>query len=94
MNELIAKADQEERRLKAEGQLIVNFFSRNKSKWKEKGKRKGNVQEAKPNRKEKGTQKKRFFHGKNGHFKKDCLKRKSRFEKRGKNLFFVCQETN
>ena len=43
LNELITKADQEERRLKAEGQLIVNFVSQNKFKRKEKGKKKANV---------------------------------------------------
>ncbi|XXG72827.1 hypothetical protein AAC387_Pa07g1837 [Persea americana] len=94
LNELIAKADQEERTLKAKGQLSVNFVSQNKSKGKGKGKKNVNVQEAKPNKKEKWAKKKCFFCGKNGHFKKDCLKHKSWFEKRGKTLSFVCQETN
>ena len=61
LNELIAKADQEERRLKSEGQLTVNYVSQNKSKGKGKGKKKVNVQDAKTNRKEKGAQKKCFF---------------------------------
>ena len=34
ITESIARCDQEERRLKAEGQLMVNFISHNKSKGK------------------------------------------------------------
>ena len=82
MNELVAKAGQEEIRLKAEGQLIVNYVCQNKSKGKGKGKRKATVHEAKPNGKEKGAQKKCCLCRKNEHFKKDSLKRKSWFEKR------------
>ena len=40
LNELIAKADQEEGRLKAKGQLIVNLVSQAKSKGRKKGMKK------------------------------------------------------
>ncbi|RWR73399.1 Gag-protease-integrase-RT-RNaseH polyprotein [Cinnamomum micranthum f. kanehirae] len=102
INELIARADQEERRLKAEGQMMVNFVSRSKFKSKGKGK-KGtnaqatkteNAQATKPEKKDKGIMKKCYFCGKKGHFKKDCLKRKNWFESKGKNQTLVCFETN
>ncbi|RVW93925.1 Retrovirus-related Pol polyprotein from transposon TNT 1-94 [Vitis vinifera] len=35
-----------------------------------------------------------YFCGKKGHVKKDCIKRKAWFEKRGINLSFVCYESN
>ena len=54
LNELIAKGDQEERRLKAEGQLNVNFASQNKSKGKEKAKGKPMFMKQSSTRKRKG----------------------------------------
>lgn len=73
---------------------MVNFVSYNKSKGKEKNKKRPSVQIAKLEKKEKLRQKKCFFCGKNGHFKKNYLKRKNWFEKRGTNLSLVCHETN
>ena len=35
-----------------------------------------------------------YFCGKKGHVKKDCIKRKAWFEKRGINISFVCYESN
>ena len=35
-----------------------------------------------------------YFYGKKGHVKKDCIKYKAWFEKRGINLSFVCYESN
>ncbi|CAL9086319.1 unnamed protein product, partial [Musa textilis] len=35
-----------------------------------------------------------FFCGKKGHMKKDCIKRKTWFEKKGINTTFVCFESN
>lgn len=90
LNELIARCDQKKRRLKAEGQLLVNVVSQKKGK---KGPRNfktnANTPKVDPKSQKPMTKKgkkgsdKCHFCGKKGHFKKDCLKRKSWFEKRG-----------
>ncbi|KAK9750981.1 hypothetical protein RND81_02G233800 [Saponaria officinalis] len=89
---------QEEGRLKKMRDQAVHLVghdgaSSNKTKPSMKGKKKGmsffkgpeiNIQK----------EKKCFFCKKVGHFKKDCLKRKAWFEKKGKHYCFVCFESN
>ena len=92
INELTLKCVQEEDRLKEEGLFVVNMVSQNNH-----GSKKPKAKEEKkipPKKNIKKGGNKCHFCNKKGHIKKDCLKRKNWFEKRGNLLSLVCFETN
>nr|ABW74556.1 copia-like pol polyprotein [Boechera divaricarpa] len=96
--ELKAMLVQEEGRLKMMKEQVANLVGLNRT----------SSSKGTPNAKVKGKGKsfikgperqikkeiKCFFCKKTGHFKKDCLKRKAWFEKKGKHYSFVCSELN
>ncbi|RVW81914.1 Retrovirus-related Pol polyprotein from transposon TNT 1-94 [Vitis vinifera] len=100
LNELTSKCIQEEVRLRQEGHnlalAVTHGVTKKKGKFK-KGRnfppKKSGPGEGSQNHDGKFTVS-CYFCGKKGHVKKDCIKRKAWFEKRGINLSFVCYESN
>ncbi|RVW22816.1 Retrovirus-related Pol polyprotein from transposon TNT 1-94 [Vitis vinifera] len=100
LNELTSKCIQEEVRLRQEGHnhafAVTHGVTKKKGKFK-KGKnfppKKSGPGEGSQSHDGKFTVS-CYFCGKKGHVKKDCIKRKAWFEKRGINLSFVCYESN
>ncbi|RVW56243.1 Retrovirus-related Pol polyprotein from transposon TNT 1-94 [Vitis vinifera] len=100
LNELTSKCIQEEVRLRQEGHNLAFAITHGVTKKKGKFKKGKNFPPKKSGPGE-GSQSHDgkftvscYFCGKKGHVKKDCIKRKAWFEKRGINLSFVCYESN
>ncbi|RVW32004.1 Retrovirus-related Pol polyprotein from transposon TNT 1-94 [Vitis vinifera] len=100
LNELTSKCIQEEVRLRQEGHNLAFAVTHGVTKKKGKFKKGKNFPPKKSGPGE-GSQSHDgkftvscYFCGKKGHVKKDCIKRKAWFEKRGINLSFVCYESN
>ena len=100
LNELTSKSIQEEVRLRQEGHNLALAVTHGVMKKKGKFKKGKNFPPKKSGPGE-GSQSHDgkftvscYFCGKKGHVKKDCIKRKAWFEKRGINLSFVCYESN
>ncbi|RVW44414.1 hypothetical protein CK203_070961 [Vitis vinifera] len=100
LNELTSKCIQEEVRLRQEGHNLALAVTHGVTKKKGKFKKGKNFPPKKSGPGE-GSQSHDgkftvscYFCGKKGHVKKDCIKRKTWFEKRGINLSFVCYESN
>ncbi|RVW56198.1 Retrovirus-related Pol polyprotein from transposon TNT 1-94 [Vitis vinifera] len=100
LNELTNKCIQEEVRLRQEGHNLALAVTHGVTKKKGKFKKGKNFPPKKSGPRE-GSQSHDgkftvscYFRGKKGHVKKDCIKRKAWFEKRGINLSFVCYESN
>ncbi|RVX18946.1 Retrovirus-related Pol polyprotein from transposon TNT 1-94 [Vitis vinifera] len=100
LNELTSKCIQEEVRLRQEGHNLALAVTHGVTKKKGKFKKGKNFPPKKSGPGE-GSQSHDgkftvscYFCGKKGHVKKDCIKRKAWFEKRGINLSFVCYESN
>ena len=98
MNELTGKSIQEEVRLRQEGHNLALAVTHGVTKKKGKFKKGKNFPPKKSGPGE-GSQSHDgkftvscYFCGKKGHVKKDCIKRKAWFKKRGINLSFVCYE--
>ena len=100
LNELTSKCIQEEVRLRQEGHNLALVVAHGVTKKKGKFKKGKNFPPKKSGPGE-GSQSHNgkftvscYFCGKKGHVKKDCIKHKAWFEKRGINLYFVCYESN
>ncbi|KAL6327955.1 hypothetical protein AAG906_031299 [Vitis piasezkii] len=100
LNELTSKCIQEEVRLRQEGHNLALAVTHGVTKKKGKFKKGKNFPPKKSGPRE-GSQSHDgkftiscYFCGKKGHVKKDCIKRKAWFEKRGINISFVCYESN
>ncbi|RVW53328.1 Retrovirus-related Pol polyprotein from transposon TNT 1-94 [Vitis vinifera] len=100
LNELTSKCIQEEVRLRQEGHNLALAVTHGVTKKKGKFKKGKNFPPKKSGPGE-GSQSHDgkftvscYFCGKKGHVKKDYIKRKAWFEKRGINLSFVCYESN
>ena len=101
LNELRSMLVQEETRLKKQGVNLANLMGmKGAERDARKDKGKGKMGLSKPNKSSAKIHKKDFknekchFCNKMGHFKKDCLKRKAWFEKKGKPCALVCFESN
>ena len=97
ISELSSILAQEETRLKKQGGHSINLIGQGAGKGLKvkanKFKKKSHVKVSQGDKKEQKASKCHFCR-KEGHFQKDCLKRKAWFEKKGKYNIFVCFEPN